>query len=84
MPAKHAGELIGTNGISQVMAGAVGHEGDLVLVCPCGFRPEFVQNPADCLDDLEIRALIVPADVVGLAGASLLLISHNALAWSST
>src|SRR5690606_40216999 len=70
MPAELAFDLAGVDGVAAVVAGAVGDEGD--ELAPARSRgAHLVEQVADGLDDLEVRALVAAADVVGLAGLAL-------------
>src|SRR5690606_36592960 len=67
-PAELGFDLGGVDGVAQVVAGAVGDEGDLVGVgFAVGARPEFDEQGAAQADEVDVIALVVAADVVGLA-----------------
>src|SRR5690606_27420169 len=67
-PAQLRGDPARVDGIAEVVAGAVGHEGDLVGVAPAIRTGRYlVENFADRVDHLQVGALGVATDVVGAA-----------------
>ncbi len=62
----------GVDGVAEVVAGAVGDEGDLVGVgFAFGAGAEFVEEGAEEADEIDVAEFVVAADVVGFADFSL-------------
>ena len=72
LPAEFGNNLGGVDGVASVVSGAVGNEGHEFFILGAVFaRTAFIQNGADLVQDLEIVALIVAADIVGFAAPAL-------------
>ncbi|MNE07535.1 hypothetical protein D3C80_1001580 [compost metagenome] len=65
LPIKLTTHLAGVDGITTVVAGAVGHIGDLITI-GLGFRHHLIEQIADGMHHLQVLLLVVTADVVGL------------------
>src|SRR5512143_2231253 len=65
-PAEFAADLRGVDRVAKVVAGAVPDESHQRFVVAA--RPLFAEDPADRAHDVEVPALGVAADVVGLPG----------------
>ena len=63
-PAQFRADAGRVDGIAQVMAGAVGHEGDLVGIGR-GLRALLVKDRADRAHKVDVAPLVLAADVVG-------------------
>src|SRR5271166_6843021 len=66
LPAKLALELRRVDGVAQIVPRAVRDELDERFVRTL-HRPQFVEDGADALDDVNVAPLVAPADVVFLA-----------------
>ncbi len=66
-PAEFAVDFRGINGITTIMTGAVGDEGDEAAGVSTDFRLKLVDEIAHELHEVKVRLLVVAADVVGLA-----------------
>jgi len=67
LPAEFGFDLVGIDGVAQVVAGAVLDKGDLAFIIfywPVCFAG---QGFADGIDDIDIFPLVIAADIVGLA-----------------
>ena len=63
-------DFAGINGVAEVVAGTIGHEGDQVCVGVNTlrfFRSKLLQQCTNGFDNLQVRKLVMTADVVGLA-----------------
>ena len=71
LPADFLFDLGCVDGVAQVVAWAVGDEGDLfgVGTAVCA-GPQLIERGAEEADEVDVLALVVAADVVGLAGAA--------------
>ena len=85
-PAKLGGDFRTVDGVAEIVAGPIRDEADEVAVRGfVGAGAELVHRVADRGDDIDVAALGIAADVVGLAGAALLVSTRvSASAWSST
>src|SRR3954469_18488742 len=71
-PAKLAANLVDVHRIAPVVAGAVLHELDKVRITAGRPRPRLFQQRAQGAHEIDVRALGLTTDVVGLAEAPLL------------
>src|SRR5215813_9358707 len=71
-PTRLAPELRGVHRVAPVVAGAILHELDQLLIAARLARTRLVEQRAKRFHDLQVGLLAFAADVVGLAGASLL------------
>mgnify|MGYP006991515076 CR=1 FL=1 len=55
---------------TPIVAGAVCHEGDLIVIGTGNFGSEFIQNMTDCLHNFKVGAFVMSSDIVGFAGNS--------------
>src|SRR5690606_1761292 len=77
-PAELALDLARVDRVAAVVSGPVLHERDeLVVARATRARTQLVEDPADRADDLEVRLLVPPADVVRLAGLPRLEHAHE-------
>ena len=73
LPAELALQLGAVDRVAAVVAGPVGHVGDLCGVAfTVGARCLRVEQRADAPDDVEVGPLVDAADIVGLTGATAL------------
>ena len=71
-PAQLAADLRCVHGIAPVVTGPVGHKGDQPVMRPMRrVREHLVEQPADRMHDIQIAALGIAADIIGLAGGAL-------------
>ena len=68
LPAQFALDLARIDSVAAIMAGAVGHKGDLLAVAfAVNARAQFVKQGANGVDNFEVGLFIPAADVVHLA-----------------
>lgn len=67
MPSEVVFDFGGVDGVSEVVSGAVGDKCDLFFDFFDGLVCEFGDSGADAVDDIEICALGIAADVIGFA-----------------
>src|SRR5438128_9785571 len=71
-PAELAADLLDVHGVAPVVARAVLDEADQLAVAAAGARPRFIEDRAQRAHDVDVGALGLAANVVGLARAPLL------------
>ena len=70
-PAQFGLQLVGIDGIAQVVSGAVGHVGNELLACPLWVAQQTVNGFDDHLHDINILPFVETADIVGVTNLAL-------------